>query len=124
MATKDEKFTGQTSGQPATQDNEAAADTVLVPPAGVHTPGTTAHGDGQPLVEAPADAYANPDAAAKAYQDAQDGNFAKVGPKELANQHADGSAMTAAELEAAEKAEREQAGRLGDPTAKPDGVTK
>jgi hypothetical protein len=98
--------------------------TVLVPPAGVHTPGTTAHGDGQPLVEAPADAFSDPDAAAKAYQDAQAGNFAKIGPKSLANQNADGSAMTPQQLADAEKAEKEQAARLGDPTAKPDGVTK
>lgn len=99
-------------------------DTVLVPPAGVHTPGTTAHGDGQPLVEAPADAFADPDAAAKAYQDAQAGKVAKVGPKELANQNADGSAMTPTQLDEAVKAEKEQADRLGDPTAKPDGITK
>jgi hypothetical protein len=98
--------------------------TVLVPPAGVHTPGTTAHGDGQPLVEAPADAFSDPEAAAKAHQDAQAGKVAKVGPPELANQNADGSAMTPQELADAEKAEKEQADRYGDPTAKPDGITK
>jgi len=111
-ASKTEATTGKTDG------------TVLVPPDGVHTPGSTAHGDGQPLVEVPADAQADPDATARAYRQAQSGTASRTGPSELANQNADGSAMTPAEHDQAIKAEREQAAQYGDPTAKPDGITK
>jgi hypothetical protein len=82
------------------------SDTVLVPPAGVHTPGRTAMGDESPYVEAPADAASDPDAAREAYEKAQRGDYDETLPAGVIPQNADGSAKTPAE--AAETVEDER----------------
>jgi hypothetical protein len=87
--------------------DDKSTDTVLVPPAGVHTPGTSAHGEGQALVEAPADAD-DVEGAAKAYKAAQEGDFAATGVAGASTANPDGSARTPAEHEKAMKAEKDQ----------------
>jgi hypothetical protein len=82
-------------------------DTVLVPPAGVHTPGRVALGDESPYVEAPADAEANPEAAREAYLKAQRGEHDVALPAGVIPQNADGSAKTPAEADEAVKDERQ-----------------
>lgn len=83
------------------------ADTVLVPPMGVHTPGRVAMpADAvSPLVEAPADATADPDAAAAAYRAAQAGDYVE-GPPGVAHQHSTGQAHTKESLDRAAEDER------------------
>lgn len=100
--------------------------TVLVPPDGVHTPGDTAANaaEGQPLVRAPGDAFADPEAATAAYKAAQAGEVHEVGSTNIAHQHASGQALTPQEKAQAEERDKEQEATYGDPTAKPDGITK
>lgn len=82
-------------------------DTVLVPPAGVHTPGRTAIGDESPYVEAPGDAQENPEAAREAYLKAQRGDYDQALPAGVIPQAPDGSAMTPDEAAEAVRDERE-----------------
>jgi hypothetical protein len=82
-------------------------DTVLVSPAGVHTPGRTAMGDESPYVEAPGDALADPEAARAAYEKAQRGDYDETLPAGVIPQNPDGSAMTPAEAAEAVRDERE-----------------
>jgi hypothetical protein len=79
--------------------------TVLVPPAGIHTPGTTitdAASSYQPLVEVPADALADPEGVRKALRNVQGGNYVKGEPG-AGHQHADGSALSAEEAQQRQK---------------------
>lgn len=93
------------SVKPARRDG----DTVLVSPAGVHTPGTTAMGGETSYVEAPADAYSDPDAASAAYDKAQSGEADVTLPAGVIPQNPDGSAMTREQADQAVRDEREQA---------------
>jgi hypothetical protein len=83
--------------------------TVLVPPDGVHIPGTTgylAEGNMQGLVEAPADAVSNPDGVLKALKDRKEGNVVEV-PVGVGVQNPDGSALPQEQVEKNAKAEKE-----------------
>jgi hypothetical protein len=82
-------------------------ETVLVPPAGVHTPGTTAMGGETAYVEAPADAASDPAAARDAYERAQAGESDVTLPDGVIPQNADGSAMTRPEAEQAVEDEQQ-----------------
>lgn len=90
-------------------------DVVLVPPAGVHTPGRTAYGDVN-LVEVPADAVADPKAAVAAHRAAMGGESAKSVPAGSSIQNHDGSAMTADQIDDALKADEQTAKDLGLPS--------
>lgn len=81
------------------------APTVLVPPAGVHTPGAVLHADGTAMVRAPADALADPEGTRRAVADAAAGNHEQVS-RELGFSRPDGSALTDADR-------RDQAARQG-----------
>jgi hypothetical protein len=94
-----------TAGTAVEVDHDAG--TVMVPPAGVHTPGTPATDEARnELVKAPGDALADPDATAKAMRDAREGNTAQV-PAGTGVQHPDGHALTPEELDESAEAERE-----------------
>jgi hypothetical protein len=84
------------------------ADTVLVPPMGVHTPGRTAMpADAtSPLVEAPADATADPAAARRAVAAAAAGDFVE-GPAGVAHQKRTGLAHTPESLKEVGRAEEQ-----------------
>ncbi len=84
-------------------------DTVLVSPAGVHTPGRTAMGGESPYIEAPADASADPDAARAAYEKAQRGEHDVALPAGVIPQAPDGSALSPEAAQQAVEDEREQA---------------
>jgi hypothetical protein len=72
---------------------------VLVPPAGVHTPGNVLHDDATTaMVEAPADAVRDPAGTRQAAADAAQGNTTQVS-RDGGYQHADGSALTVDEHE-------------------------
>lgn len=92
------------------------ADTVLVPPAGVHTPGRTAYGDVD-LVEVPVDAVADPEAAVAAHRAASGVvDASKQVPAGSSVQNHDGSAMTAKQIDEALKADEQTAKDLGLPS--------
>lgn len=82
-------------------DSSTESGTVLVPPAGVHTPGRTAIGDESPYVEAPADAVADPEAAKRAAEKAAAGEYDATLPAGTVPQDSSGAALSP---EAAEKA--------------------
>lgn len=85
------------------KDNDSAAnrDTVLVPPAGVHTPGDTLMGDRVGRVAVPIDAAADKDAARHAYEQAAAGDLVEVELTDDANaEQADGGAQRDAERSA------------------------
>lgn len=103
---------------------DAKHDTVLVPPAGVHTPGTTAYDDVN-LVEAPVDAIADPEAARAAYKTAVEGGSDKTVPSGTGVQNHDGSAMTEEGVDKSVKADetiREDLGMGPVPGAKSTGT--
>jgi hypothetical protein len=116
------------AGGSATDVSESV-DTVLVPPMGIHTPGTTAMPDGTlgtdgpPLVRVPADAAADPDGVRQALKDRAEGNFVH-GPGNVAHQHRDGSAMTEKELDKAGKDEQAAQAALASVAAPKVGETK
>lgn len=89
------------------RNSDDKPDTVLVSPAGVHTPGRVAIGDESPYVEVPADAEANPEAAREAYLKAQRGESDVQLPAGVIPQHADGSAMTKPEADDAVEDEKQ-----------------
>lgn len=89
--------------------NEEKVETVLVPPAGIHTPGDTALGKESPYVEVPVDAEGNPDAVRAAVEKAQAGEYDKSLPAGVIPQHPDGSAKTPDEADQAVKDEKAQA---------------
>jgi hypothetical protein len=97
------------TGQRSADEQASDGDTVLVSPAGVHTPGRTAMGGEAPYVEAPADAASNPEAARAAYEKAQRGEHDATLPAGVIPQNADGSAMTRDQADQAVRDEREQA---------------
>lgn len=97
------------------QDEDHQADKVLVPPAGVHTPGRTAYGDVN-LIEVPANAAADPEAATKAHKARLEGNYDKQVPSGTSVQNHDGSAMTAEAIDEGLKADEETAKDLGLPS--------
>lgn len=73
---------------------------VLVPPAGVHTPADTLHGDGTTaMVAAPADAISDPQGTCQAVADAAAGNTTAVS-RDQGFQHGDGSAISVEEHDA------------------------
>lgn len=82
---------------------DSQSDPVLVPPAGVHTPGRVAYGDVD-LIEAPADAVADPEAATEAARKAKlvqmtgDGADHTV-PAGTGVQHHGGAAMTREQID-------------------------
>ncbi|HZO65976.1 MAG TPA: hypothetical protein VFB74_13310 [Kribbellaceae bacterium] len=79
---------------------------IFVPPAGVHTPGVTAHGVGtQGLVEVPVDALTDPQGTRDALKDVAEGNLKEV-PAGVGVQKPDGSALTSNELD--KRVEREE----------------
>lgn len=87
--------------------------TVMVPPAGVHTPGSVLRSDlAQPFVEAPADAVADPDGTKQAMKDASEGRGREV-PIGVGVQHRDGHALTPEELTKSEQREKETREALG-----------
>jgi hypothetical protein len=94
-----------TAGTAVEVDHDAG--TVMVPPAGVHTPGTPATAEArQEFVEAPGDALADPDATAQAMRDSRDGDV-KLVPAGVGVQHPDGHALTPDELDESVEVERE-----------------
>lgn len=99
--TTNESKTGAKSGK-------KDGDTVLVSPAGIHTPGRTAMGGETPYVEVPADATADPDATRAAYEKAQRGEHDVTLPAGVIPQNADGSAMTPDQAQQAVSDEDEQ----------------
>lgn len=103
--TSEQRSSDQRSADQRTSDG----DTVLVSPAGVHTPGRTAMGGETPYVEAPADAAGNPEAARAAYEKAQRGEHDVTLPAGVIPQNPDGSAMTRDQADEAVRDEREQA---------------
>lgn len=74
---------------------------VLVPPAGVHTPGRVGIGEESPYVKAPADAVADPQAAREALEKAQSGEADVTLPAGSVPQDSTGAALSP---EAAQKA--------------------
>lgn len=103
----------------AVEAGKASGEKVLVPPMGVHTPGRTAIDagtQGPPLVEAPADAVADPEGAKQAVRDAAEGNVT-AGPPEIAHQDSSGLALTRGQLDDAEQAERDTREAYGIPQA-------
>lgn len=90
-------------------------DKVMVPPAGVHTPGRTAYGDVN-LIAAPANASADPEAATAAHKARLEGNYDKQVPAGTSIQNHDGSAMTAEAIDEGLKADEETAKDLGLPS--------
>jgi hypothetical protein len=114
------------SGGAAVEPGEESGK-VLVPPMGVHTPGRVA----MPvdavtaLVEAPADAVADPQAARAAYVAAQAGDYVE-GAAGHAHQKSTGQALSTEQTEKADKAaERTEkafaaaAPKVGEPPSKP-----
>lgn len=97
------------------QEMDYKSDPVLVPPAGVHTPGRTAYGDVN-LVEVPADAVADPEAAKAAAKAARDGETAKSVPAGTGIQGHDGGALSAEKIDDGLKADEETAKDLGLPS--------
>lgn len=93
-------------------------ETVLVPPAGIHTPGRTAIGDESPFMEVPADAAGNPDATRAAVERAQAGNFDTTLPAGVVPQHPDGSAKTPEAADQAVKDDKAQADYVAGKTDK------
>lgn len=91
---------------------DAKHDTVLVPPAGVHTPGTTAYDD-VTLVAAPVDAVADPEGARAAYRTAVEGGSDKTVPSGTGVQNPDGSAMTEEGVDKSVKDEEQAREDLG-----------
>jgi hypothetical protein len=82
------------------------AGSVMVPPAGVHTPATPATDEARrEFVEAAGDALADPDGTARAMRDAREGNTTQV-PTGVGVQHPDGRALTPEELDESTEAER------------------
>lgn len=79
--------------------------TVMVPPDGVHTPYLPDNA-GQPLVQAPADAASDPEAARAAANKAAEGEADAVLPPGVGAQHPDGSAYTPQEVKDSVKAEK------------------
>jgi hypothetical protein len=79
-------------------------DTVLVPPAGIHTPGTVAFGD-TPLVAVPVDGVADPDGTRAALKTVAEGGSDKTVPYGTGVQAPDGSAMTEKGVDESVKAE-------------------
>ena len=71
-------------------DKDKDSETVLVPPAGIHTPGTVAMG-GTPLVEVPAD-HTDEDKTRAALKAAAEGKTTD-GPAGIAHQEASGPAL-------------------------------
>lgn len=90
-------------------------DTVLVPPAGVHTPGRTAYADVN-LVEVPVDAVADPEAAVAAHKAMLSGESAKSVPAGSSVQGHDGSALTGKQIDEALEADKQTAKDLGLPS--------
>jgi hypothetical protein len=80
--------------------------TVMVPPDGVHTPYLPENA-GQPLVEAPADAASDPEAARAAANKAATGDFDAVLAPGVGAQHSDGSAYTPDEVKDSIQAEKD-----------------
>lgn len=111
-----------TGGNAVEAGTKAHGEKVLVPPAGVHTPGRTALDAGEqgpPLVEAPADALSDPEGAKQAYRDAQAGNWQAGPPVEMAHQDRTGLAFTREQLDDAEQAERQTREVFGLPQTGP-----
>ena len=98
----------------AAADPSEDAEKVLVPPMGVHTPGRVAMpvDAPAPLVEAPADAVSDPEAAREAYLAARDGDW-QEGPGGIAHQDRTGLAKTAEGIEKSAKAEQDTRKALG-----------
>jgi hypothetical protein len=99
-------------------DKNDAPETVLVPPAGIHTPGDTAIGRESPFMEVPADAAGNPDATRAAVERAQAGEYDKTLPAGVVPQHPDGSAKTPESADQAVKDEKAQADYVSGKTDK------
>lgn len=106
------------SGGAAVEPGEES-DKVLVPPMGVHTPGRVAMpvDASTALVEAPADAVADPGAAREAYLAAQNGDYVE-GTTTHAHQKATGHALTAEQNEKADKAAERTAKAYDVPSMK------
>ena len=97
------------------EKSKAKTDTVLVPPEGIHTPGTVAF-ENPPvtnLVEVPVDAEANPDLTKAALKARDDGNFVDV-PAGTGVQHPSGAALSRDELDASVKAEKDAKANLAE----------
>jgi hypothetical protein len=81
------------SGGSAVEDG-GDSDMVLVPPAGIHVPGSVAYGPGvQQLIEVPANAAGNPQGTRDALQARADNDMVEV-PAGVGVQHPSGAAMT------------------------------
>lgn len=93
--------------------NDEDVKKVLVPPAGIHTPGDVAMpADAvSPLVEVPEDAEGNPDAVKAALQARAAGQFVSA-PASVAHQQSSGPALTQEELQRVEQADAEQENAL------------
>jgi hypothetical protein len=103
-------------------DKTNKSETVLVPPAGIHTPGTTAMGGESPYIEVPADGDA--EATREAVLKAQKGDYDAALPAGVIPVNPDGSAMTPAAADQAVKDEQQHADELAGkatPPAKPKG---
>lgn len=108
-------------------DDTGSGDTVLVPPAGIHTPGTVAYEEPavQHLIEVPADASRDPQGTKDALKARADGDVVEV-PAGVGVQKPSGAAMTREHLDQsmeAEQAARDlyatgQVGVVGDTPAK------
>lgn len=94
------------------EPSDAKHDMVLVPPAGVHTPGTVAYGDVN-LVAAPTDAVADPEGARAALKTATEGGADKTVPSGSGVQNRDGSAQTEEQVDDAVKADEQTRQDLG-----------
>jgi hypothetical protein len=93
---------------PGKHASKSSGDTVLVSPAGIHTPGRTAMGGESPYVQVPADAAADPEATRAAYEKAQRGEHDVTLPAGVIPQNPDGSAMTREQADQAVEDEAEQ----------------
>jgi hypothetical protein len=94
------------AGGTAVEEGSDQGPKVLVPPMGVHTPGVTAMGGTQTLVEAPADAVSDPEGVRQALKDRAEGNVTEV-PSGVGVQDRAGLAMTAEGVRDAVKAEEQ-----------------
>jgi hypothetical protein len=99
----------------ADKSSKNESETVLVPPAGIHTPGTTAMGEESPYIEVPADG--DEDATRAAVEKAQSGDYDAALPAGVIPVNQDGSAMTPAAADQAVKDEQQNADELAGKSA-------
>lgn len=102
----DSEAQGLIDGGAAVKEGDADPTKVLVSPAGVHTPGITAHGVATTgLVEVPADALSDPEGTRQALVDVAEGNLKEV-PAGVGTAAADGTALTEKQVD--KNVEREE----------------